>query len=368
MPARTVLHLIDTGGPGGAETILLSVVTGLGPEWRSVPVVPVRDWLHGALVERGVEPILLRPEELAGPAHLRTILRLIRRHRVDVVHTHLLGSAVYASLAAAPFGVPVVSTFHGLPDIPPSGRWTSSKIRILSRRRNRVVFVSGKLRDAMVERHGFRRDLTRVVPNGVELPPPGTPPLDRAALGAGPGDFLVGAVGNLRPAKDYATLLRAAAELVRRRVPLRVVVAGQGSGALRDELLALRTELGLEERVAFLGFRRDVPRLLATFDAVVSSSSSEGFSLAIVEALALGRPVVATRSGGPEEILRQGETGLLLPTGDPAALADGLERLWREPELGARLGAAGDKDVRKRFAVERMVGDYAAIYREVLGG
>lgn len=364
---RTVLHLIDTGGPGGAETIFRNLVTGLGAGWRSVPVVPVRDWLHESLREHGIEPVLMQEHDLAGLAHLRAIIRLIRRHQADLVQTHLLGSAVYASLAAVPFRIPVVSTFHGLPDIPPRGLRTDAKVRILSRRGNRVVFVSSGLRERMLASHRFPVGRTRVVLNGVALPPADVAPVARAELGASAGDYLVGAVGNLRPAKDYATLLRAAAVLVERGVPLRMVIAGEGSGPLLEELLLLRSQLGLVGRVEFLGFRPDVHRLLATFDAFASSSSSEGFSLASVEALALGKPVVATRSGGPEEILLDGRTGLLVPTADPAALADALERLHREPELGRRLGAAGNEDVRRRFPVERMVTDYERIYREALG-
>lgn len=364
---RTVLHLIDTGGPGGAETIFRSLVTGLGAGWRSVPVVPVRDWLYESLLEHGVRPIVLEGDDLTGLGHLRAIARLIRGHRVDLVQTHLLGSAVYASLASSPFRIPVITTFHGSPDIPADGRWTRLKIRILSRPMNRAVFVSGRLRDELLALHGFARDRSRVVLNGIDLPPPGVAAAPREELGALPGEFLVGAVGNIRPAKDYGTLLSAAAELVKREVPLRMVIVGQGEGRLLDELLARRSELGLEERIEFLGFRSDVHRLVAAFDAFVTSSSNEGFSLTTVEAMALRKPVVATRSGGPEQIVTDGETGLLVPTRDPRAISDALQRLHRDPELARRLGIAGDLDVRRRFTAERMVSDYERVYREALG-
>jgi glycosyltransferase involved in cell wall biosynthesis len=144
------------------------------------------------------------------------------------------------------------------------------------------------------------------------------------------------------------------------------VVLGHGSDRQMEDLLALRRELALEDHVSFLGFRQDARRLLSGLDVFVSSSSTEGFSLSTVEALWVGKPVVATRSGGPEEIVRDGETALLVPTRSPAALADGVERLLRDPALARRLGEDGKRHVRQRFSRERMVANYEEVYREAL--
>src|SRR5262245_66208871 len=111
---RTVLHLIDTGGPGGAETIFLNLVTGLDPaRWRSVAVVPVKDWLWGALEAEGIEPILLPSVGSFDIKLLTSVMSLALKHRADLIQTHLFTSAVYASVAATPLGLPVVCTFHG---------------------------------------------------------------------------------------------------------------------------------------------------------------------------------------------------------------------------------------------------------------
>jgi glycosyltransferase involved in cell wall biosynthesis len=362
-----VLHLIDTGGPGGAETILLEVVTGLDPErWRSVAVVPEVDWLHGALVERGIEPLVLQSHGTGNLRYLARLHRAVRRSRAQLVHTHLLGSAVYASLAVAPLGVPVVATFHGLPDFPGDGRLLRLKLGLIWRGRNRVVFVSDSLRATIMARFGLPADRVRVVPNGVAWEPPVVLGTERAELGARPGELLIGAVGNVRPTKDYATLLRAVECLRAAELPVRLAILGQGSSPLLDELLALRVELGLEDVVGLLGFRADARRLLTAFDVFVTSSTTEGFSLSTVEAMLAARPVVATRSGGPEEILRHDETGILVPTSDPEALAAGIARVLRDGALAASLGRRAAEHAAARYAVEGMVRGYEKVYEEAL--
>jgi glycosyltransferase involved in cell wall biosynthesis len=360
---HTVLHLIETGGPGGAETIFRDMVTGLPPgRWRCVPVIPVEDWLHQALAAKGVTPILL---PAGGNGRLRTLVglrRIMRENEIDLVHAHLLGSGVYASLAALPQHTPVVCTLHGLPDLSGADPLLSLKIRILSRRGNRIVFVSNALRDAVLSRHPLPRERVTVVHNGIELMPLDLDGSEREQLGASPEDFLVGAVGNVRPAKDYPTLLRAVAIARDRGCPMRAVVLGEGSGQLRDDLVKLRSRLGLDQAVSFLGFRWDALRFLSAFDAFALSSSTEGFSLSTLEALWIGTPVVATACGGPEEIVRHGVTGLLVPPRDPEALADALFRLYRESGLARRLATTGMRDVRRRFSRARMIEAYETIY------
>jgi glycosyltransferase involved in cell wall biosynthesis len=363
----TVLHLIETGGPGGAETIFRDLVTGLpSTRWNSLAVIPVRDWLYDALRAAGTDPIVLPAH---GSGTVRTVLRIrgiLLRESVQLVHAHLLGAGVYASLAALPRRCPVICTIHGLPDLPRSDPLLPLKLRILSRRGNRVAFVSRGLRDAVLDRYPLPPQRVAVVYNGVEPPRLTRRGTERAELGGAPGEFLVAAVGNLRPAKDYSTLLRCVAIARSRRCPVRAVILGQGNGALKEELLTLRSQLHLDQYVSFLGFRTDAHRLLSACDAFVLSSSSEGFSLSTLEALWLKIPTVATACGGPEEILRHGVTGLLVPRRDPEALAAALVRLYREPALAQELAANGRHDVERRFSKARMIEAYEGIYDEEL--
>jgi glycosyltransferase involved in cell wall biosynthesis len=142
-------------------------------------------------------------------------------------------------------------------------------------------------------------------------------------------------------------------------------VVGQGEGTLRDELMALRSELGLTDVVRFEGFREDIERVFRAIDAYVVSSSSEGFSLTTVQAMATRVPVVSTRCGGPEEILADGG-GLLVPHSRPEELAAALERLFRSRSLGDDLGSRGLAIARKRFGRDRMAGQYEALYEECI--
>lgn len=362
-----VLHLIDTGGPGGAETVFAHLVHGMAERgWRGVAAVPYVGWLHGALVERNVEPQVLPRSGALDVGYLRRLRAIARRDGIVLVHAHLLASAVYGSLLGMLGDLPVVCTFHGVPDIPAEGRLLAARLRLIQRPTNRLVFVSSRLEGSLRGHHRLHARLCRVVYNGVPFETPTLTGDERETLGAGPEDLLAVAVGNLRPAKDYGTLLEAAALGIRRGIPLKVAIIGQGDGALRASLESRSAALGLEGSVRFMGFRPDAARFLAAADLFVSSSSSEGFSLSTVEALGLGRPVVATRSGGPEEIVVDGESGWLVPTGDPEAFAEALACVFTDPSEAFRRGAHGREQVRARFSLERMLDDYEHLYRELL--
>lgn len=369
---RRVLHLIETGGPGGAETVFLELATGLGRAgWEPIVAVPCEGWLAAAARERGLTPILTPTQGSFDLAYLHRIASLLHRHRVDIVQAHLLAPGVYGSVAAAVVGgVPVVTTFHGMPDVESGAGYRAIKFRIINRRRNRTVFVSEGLRRAFLSTLPLDGGRTRVIYNGIDagLFRPGTDASLRQELGLGPGDVLIGAVGNIRAPKDYPVLLRAAAILRQRGRHFRFVIVGEGSGALLEELVRLRADLGLEDVVAFAGLRSEIHRIMLNFDLYVLSSSNEGFSLTTVQAMACGLPVIATRCGGPEEIVEDGVTGVLVPAGSPEALASAIDRLMAEPAARAGLGTAARRRVRDRFTLDAMVGSYAALYDECLRG
>lgn len=366
----TILHLIDTGGPGGAETVFLRLVRGAAERGcRSIACVPERDWLHRRLVEQGEEVRVVPSSGSFDLAYLARILGMARRHGVDLMHTHLLTSSVYGSVAARLLRIPVICTFHGQVDITSADPLLGLKFRILSRAADRVVFVSESLRRHYLEHTPIGREVSAVIHNGIDRDRYGDSSRRevRAELGVGEDEVLVGAVGNLRPAKGYEILIRAAARLHRQDRAYRFVVAGQGGGDLGRRLEGLRDRLLPGGAFRFLGFREDVPRLLAGFDVFVLSSTSEGFSLSTVEAMAAGLPVVATRSGGPEEIVEHGESGLLVESGSPAALARGIRRVVASRELRVRLVEGARRRVREAFGVESMVAAYSRLYASCLG-
>jgi glycosyltransferase involved in cell wall biosynthesis len=367
---RTIVHFIDTGGPGGAETIFLELVSRLdGERWRSVAVVPTRHWLEGALRERGIEPIHVPTRRSFDAGYLAALYSVAREHGAHLIHTHLLTTAVYGGAVGRLLRIPVVSTFHGAVDMPARDRLLGLKLRVMARPSNRVVFVSATLKRTLQARSRIPERLTRVVHNGidVEVFAPGPPGPLRAELGVMADELLIGAVGNVRTSKDYENLLRAAAWLRDRGLSHRFVVAGDTNSGELQRLLALRSELRLEQVVRFLGFRADVPSVLRSLDMYVLSSRQEGFSLTTVQAMSCGLPVVATRCGGPEEIITDGVDGVLVDASDPAALGGAVDALACDPGRRARLGVAARTTAVTRFGIAAMVRGYERIYEDVAG-
>jgi glycosyltransferase involved in cell wall biosynthesis len=206
---------------------------------------------------------------------------------------------------------------------------------------------------------------TVVVPNGIDARrfADARPSLLRAELGLQADQVLIGAVGNVRPSKAYDVLLHACAALARNGNERFVcVIAGQPTGVLYERLVALHAELELGDRVRFVGFRDDVPALMRSLDIYVSSSSVEGFSLTTIEAMASGVPVVATRSGGPQEIIEDGVDGLLVPVGAPERLADALRELIGDPERRRALATAARDAVTRRYTIDAKLDSYEALY------
>lgn len=365
-----VLHIIDTGGPGGAETVFLNCVTGLdSAHFRSVGVVSREGWLAESLRKRGHQPLI---EEASGSfnlSYLRRLVHIVRRERVDVIVAHLYGSTVYGALLALYTRVPMLAILHGQSDIHDSGRFAGVKRMLARSGSHRCVFVSKRLQDELAPALGLSQEQCVVIPNGVDLTRFSSERDDslRRRLGLSDGMILVGAVGNIRAPKAYDVFLQAARLLKEKSPAYRFVIAGEGSGSLYDALLRQRSELGLEQEVTFLGLSSDVPRILRNFDVYALSSHTEGFSIACIEALASGVPVVATRSGGPEEILQDQECGLLVPVRHPVALAAAIDRVVQEPELAMRLRANGLTRVRERFALTSMLQEYERQLRLAAG-
>jgi glycosyltransferase involved in cell wall biosynthesis len=193
---------------------------------------------------------------------------------------------------------------------------------------------------------------------------PGARERVRAALGIGPGEVLVGTVACLKPQKAPLDLVEGAALALRVEPRLRFVVAGDGE--LRGAVEARARDLGLGERFRLLGWRRDVPDLLAGLDLFVLTSLFEGLPRAVLQAMVAGVPVVATAVGGTPEVVRDGETGLLVRPGDPAAAAAAVVRLTGEPETARRLAAAASRRIGEEFEIRRMVRTLDELYAETL--
>lgn len=277
-----------------------------------------------------------------------------RQHQIQVVHTHNTGAMIYGALAARWAGVrAVIHTRHGQ-RFGASRRqtWTFAGV---SRLMDRIVGVSEDSAQQCI-REGVPADRVQAIWNGIDL--------NRFAYtGSCPGGPAV-LVARLVPEKDLSTLFQAAALVVQREPAFRLQVAGDGP--CMQEARETIQRLDLCDHVQLLGECRDVPAILRQASVFVLSSRTEGISLTLLEAMACGLPVVATRVGGNAEVVEDGQTGRLVPAGDVQQLAAAVERLWRDVDEARRFGQAGRERVVRHFDIERMVRQYENLYREVM--
>jgi glycosyltransferase involved in cell wall biosynthesis len=360
-----VLVLIKGLGRGGAEQLLVSGVPYLDRErfgYRFAYLLPWKDSLVPELKQAGLPVDCL--DGASGAGWVGRLRDLLRRERVGLVHAHSPVAAAAARLVAGR-RTRVVYTEHNL--------WSryhraTRAANLVTFPRNDHVFAVSDMVRASIRYPAPMRALPMPP---VETLHHGLDPATaqdwrgdgvRAELGIPDDALVIGSIANFKAAKDHATLLRAAVR-VRQAVPgVRLLLVGQGP--LEAETRRLAVELGLTGTVLFAGFREDARRLAAAFDVFTLSSTYEGLPIALVEAMALGRPAVVTDVGGTPEVVTDGADGLLVPPGDPAALADGLLRLLGDPELRARIGQAARARAAAfdiRTAVARMEQVYAGL-------
>jgi glycosyltransferase involved in cell wall biosynthesis len=305
---------------------------------------------------------------------LARIVAIARRFRPHVVHSHMAKAGFLARLTALAALRPrpvIVHTYHGhvLEGYfgPLQSRLYRSLETGLGRRSDRLIGVSQATVDDLVRLGVAGRDRFQVIPLGLDLGPfarldrtPGR--ALRRGLGIGDDDIVLGFVGRVVPIKRVDVLLRALA-LAQDAGPLRLLVVGDGE--IRPGLEELSRELGIADRVRFLGYRRDLTTIASAADIAVLASANEGTPVSLIEAAAAGRPAVATRVGGVPEVVTP-DTGVLVPPGDPVAFATALRKLADDPELRARLGASAREHALRRYSAERLVADVEALYDTLL--
>ncbi|MCS7239117.1 MAG: glycosyltransferase [Thermoguttaceae bacterium] len=358
-----VLQIIPTLDRAGAEKQMSLLVRHLDPE-RFEPHVCVLTRtgpLEGELRAAGIPVHLVGKRFRADPAAYLRLRRLVRTLRPTIVHTWLFAGNSYGRLAAWQAKVPVVIASERCVDLWKAG-WQFALDRLLAKWSDAIVVNSVGVRDFYIAR-GLPAEKIVVISNAVELPPE-APSSTReeilAELGLPQNARLVAVIGRLWPQKRIQDAIWAAdlLKVVRKDVHLLVV----GDGPQRNQLLRYRDQVEIADHVHFLGHRDDVPRLLPHVDILWSTSAYEGQSNAILEAMAHGRPVIATDIPGTRDLVVSGKTGFLFPVGDRMALARLTERLLEDPELAWRIGSAARQFVAEHFSVRRMVEAFQELY------
>lgn len=355
-----VAQVVLTLDHGGLEHLAMQMSEHLQRRGIRSPIVVLTD---GALVgearRRGIDTFVMRKRKGFDVRLIFALRRLLRNEEVDVVHTHNFAPLIYGSLAARLCGIGTLNTRHG--------RAALTTHQLIWALTNRVVAVSEDARRELMRHNRIRPEKVQVIINAIDLTQyksVAAPSQDRRCeLGIPGGALVCGIVGRLSREKDHRTLLMAFDTLLKSGSSAHLVIVG--GGPLEGGLKSLVQSLGMGDRVHFLGFRSDVAELLRLFDLFVLSSTEEGISLTLIEAMAAGLPIVATRVGGNPEVVTDGETGILVESGRPAELASALESLLRDPDTRRRMGQRGREIAMQRFDIERLVDEYQAIYTEV---
>lgn len=304
------------------------------------------------LAEAGVRFWADRPGSRADLGFLRRLVTRIRSERIDVVHTHFSPSCHFGNMAAWLVGAAgrfwQIHSMSGLNRRLLSSQGHVAIQRLSARLVLRILCVSEAIREEFV-RLGLPRGKLSVLPIGIDVGkfcPSGDPGVRarmRARFRVPANTPLVGTVSRAEPVKGLTHLVEAAAQVATVRPDVRWLVVGGGSQM--EQLQGLAKALGVVDRIIFEGVREDIPDLLHAMDIFVLPSLSEGSPLAAMEAMASGRPVVCSRVGGLPELVNHEKTGLLIPPGDPAALAESVLRLLSDPTLGQRLAGWARGDV-----------------------
>jgi glycosyltransferase involved in cell wall biosynthesis len=375
MTPVNVLEMVASAR-GGAASHLLDLATHLDSQVYRVQVAMSEDGGNVTAADFARQGIPFHSLEIAGgfsPSAVQTVRHLLTS--VDLLHLHGARAALFGRLAAATLGrrrPRIVYTVHGFAAphyAPPRRQLLLGVERLLSPLVDQFVAVSHDEKRALVAASVARPDQIAVVWNGIDVARFQTSKMDSAALrrelGVPTEAILITTTCRLFKPRDFVTLLQAMRQVVDGAPSAHLLIVGDGP--LRAEIEAQRDALGLSQRVTLAGWRRDMPELYAASDLfVLTTWGWEGLPLTILEAMAAGKPVVATRAGGIPEIVVEGETGLLVEPRNPAALAQALARMVAEPVLRRQAGSAGQQRVATHFALPVMVENTTRIYQHVL--
>lgn len=362
-----VVTLVDTLRPGGAERFAATLAIRLDRS-RFEPTVCVSRKITAPsplidnLREANVSILPLNRTSLGAPWGWWALARFLRREQVDVLHSHMFGSNAWGAVLATLSRVPVfVAHEH-------SWAFEGERFRpfldreLIARAADAFIAVSRADERRMIELAGIPREKVRLVMNGIAPLPPARGDV-RAELGIPRDAEVVGTMAVLRREKAHEVLIEAAELLASEFPKLKVLIAG--TGPEEDRLRAAVRDRNLQDRVLLLGFRRDVADVLAVLDVAAFTSDREGLPLAVIEAMAAGKPVVATHVGGIRDLVEDGVHGLLVPPRDPSALADAIARLLRAPRLRMELGQRGQERQRRNFDISEVAGRVEALYEEL---
>jgi glycosyltransferase involved in cell wall biosynthesis len=369
------LYLVDTLNVGGTETQMASAALRLHRAGHRVTVGCLR--AEGPLLEvlrKAGIPVVEFPKKktLLSPNGMFQLLRMVlflRRHNFQVVHAHDLWANLFGVPAAWLAGTPmIISGRRYLADLEWYTPWRNRIMRVIYRLSTYVVVNSESVRKLLVERDGLPPQKVRVIHNAVDVEQfVGAQPDKQSLLpGVGKNTKLIAVIANMySPVKGHDHLIAAAGTVCRIEPEATFLLIGDGPE--RPKLERQVAGADLSKNVLFLGRRNDIPELLACCNLSVLPSEAEGLPNALLEAMAAGLPVVATRVGGTPEVIEDGVSGLLVAARAPHALAGAILRILRDSKLATRLAQAGQKRMRTHFSFDRLMAELEELYAPAPG-
>ena len=301
------------------------------------------------------------------PLTILDLIKIIRRDNIRILHLHGYGATTFGRIAAKICRIPAIVHEHMIAEKTP--RAQSVADFLLTRLTTKGVAVSKAVANFMVEKRFIERDKTEVLFNSIAPSIGQTVPHDdkrrlTEELGIPADRSIIGIVGRLDPIKGHTFFLDAANQVLEKKPQAHFVILGAGD--LLNALLEKSKQLGIEHYVSFLGHRRNVEEIVSLFDVYVCCSLTEGLSIAMIEAMALRRPIVATRVGGIPELIEDGVSGILVPPKDPDSIANAILDILNGPELGHRLGENAVKQYKEKFELSGIAEQLKNIYHDII--
>lgn len=368
MGKTTVLHLIYGLKYGGAERVIAPLCTKINRD-RFSPVVGLLTCggpFEADLVAGGVEIVKFNKRHVMDFTVVPKIVKLIRERRAAIVHTHLFSANMWGRLAARLAGSPIVVVHEQSVDPWKSGVHFAID-RFLLRWTDAVIAVSNAVKVYYQDKLRKKNGIFEVVYNGADFERFASPAgrgRKRKLLGIPPCSMVLGVIGRLVHQKALDVILPAFSEVARSHDGATCIIIGEGP--LRKEMEGLAGRLGVAGKVFFIGPQPDIEDWLADVDVMVSASRYEGLSLALAEAMAAAKPVIATDVGGNAELIIDGETGFIVPPEDVGALSSAIIRLLDSPGMMVSMGERGRRRVRENFTEEAMAMKVQALYDRLL--
>lgn len=365
-----IMQIVFSLKIGGLENLVVNLVKKMDTAKYNISVCCLKEGgiLRRELTDLGIPVFTEQKHEGVDYTLVFRLARLLKQKKIDLIHTHNPAPWLYGAIAARIAGVKVVvHTEH-------SNLFSNQKRlmlaeKFLSKITDIIISDSEKVTQHLIDKQRISPQKIRTILNGIDIEKFQKEiniKNKKRELGIKEGGLVIGIVARLEPIKDHLTLLDAF-NRISKKIP-EVVLVVVGDGSLRESLKNRIEKLKIGDKVYFLGVRNDISEIIRIFDIFVLSSLSEGLSLSLLEAMAVGLPVVATDVGGNPEVIVDGITGLLVPPNDPESMAKAIIEILSNEKLSREMGLAGRKKIEEKFSLERMTLEYIDIYKSLYDG